>query len=168
MNVLDIILAALLIFGLVRGFIRGFFVEVSSLVALAVGLFGAIHFSYIIANFLKDKTEWTEKYVQIIAFACTFVIIVILVSLIGKFLTKIADTAQLGLMNKTFGALFGLAKIALMLSVVLIILSKLNKAMPFVKEETLQDSVLYNPVKNLAPTIFPSILDKEWEAVKKG
>ena len=71
-------------------------------------------------------------------------------------------------MNKTFGALFGLAKIALMLSVVLIILSKLNKAMPFVEEETLQDSVLYNPVKNLAPTIFPSILDKEWEAVKKG
>ena len=168
MNVLDIILAALLIFGLVRGFIRGFFVEVSSLVALAVGLFGAIHFSYIIAKGLKDRTEWTEKYVQIIAFACTFVIIVILVSLIGKFLTKIADTAQLGLMNKTFGALFGLAKIGLMLSVVLIILSKLNKEIPFVEEETLQDSVLYNPVKNLAPTIFPSILDKEWEAVKKG
>ena len=168
MNTLDIILAAILVFGLVRGFMRGFFVEIASLVALALGLYGAIHFSYIIADFLKDRVEWTEKYIQIIAFTATFIIIVIVISLAGKFLTKIADSAELGLMNKTFGALFGIAKTALILSVVLIIFSKLNKAIPFVGEEELQNSALYEPVKKLAPTIFPSILEKEWEAVEKG
>jgi len=45
MNVLDIILGALLLFGLVRGFMKGLFVEVASLVALIAGVYGAIHFS---------------------------------------------------------------------------------------------------------------------------
>jgi len=39
--------------------------------------------------------------------------------------------------------------------------------MPFVKKENLESSILYTPVKNIAPMIFPSILKKEWEAVKK-
>ena len=168
MNTLDIILAAVLLFGLVRGFMKGFFVEITSLVALAIGLFGAIHFSYFVADFLKDSVEWTEKYIQIIAFVSTFVIIVILISFTGKILTKIAETASLGIVNKIFGAAFGIAKLGLILSVALIVFDRLNKAMPFVKEEKIQNSILYAPVKNIAPLLFPSILQKEWEAVKKG
>jgi membrane protein required for colicin V production len=168
MNTIDIILAALLLFGLVRGFMKGFFVEVTSLVALAIGLYGAIHFSYFIADYLKDHVSWTEKYIQIIAFACTFVIILVLISFTGKFLTKIADKASLGFLNKFFGAVFGLLKIGLIVSVAVIVFDKLNKAMPFVQEETIQNSILYTPVKNLAPMLFPSILQNEWKAVKKG
>ena len=161
MNTLDIILAALLLFGLVRGFMKGFFVEVTSLVALAIGLYGAIHFSYFTADFLKDKVDWTEKYIQIVAFASTFVMIVIIISLAGKLLTKLADTASLGIMNKIFGAAFGIAKIGLILSVVLIVFNKLNRAIPFVDEQNFEASILYNPVKNFAPMLFPSILQKE-------
>ena len=161
MNTLDIILSALLLYGLIRGFIKGFFVEVTSLVALAIGLYGAIHFSYFAGDFLKDKVDWTEKYVQIAAFAITFIIIVILISLLGKLLTKIADTASLGIMNKIFGAAFGLAKIGLILSVVLIVFNKLNRTIPFVNQQNFEVSALYNPVKNFAPMLFPSILQKE-------
>jgi membrane protein required for colicin V production len=158
MNTLDIILIALLLFGLIRGFMKGFFVEVTSLVALALGLWGAIHFSYLAGNYLKDTVQWSEKSIQIVAFASTFVIIVILISFTGKILTKIADTASLGIMNKVFGAAFGAAKIGLILSVVLIVFSKLNRTLPFVKPASLEASVLYKPVKNLAPYIFPSII----------
>jgi len=163
MNTLDIILSALLLYGLIRGFMKGFFVEVTSLVALAIGLYGAIHFSYFTGDFLKDKVDWTEKYVQIAAFAITFIIIVILISLLGKLLTKIADTASLGIMNKIFGAAFGLAKIGLILSVVLIVFNKLNRTIPFVNQQSFEGSVLYDPVKNFAPMLFPSILQKEEE-----
>ena len=163
MSILDIILLVILLFGLVRGFINGFFVEITSLVALALGVYGAIHFSYFAADFLKDKVDWTEKYIQIIAFASTFIIIVLLISLTGKLLTKIADVAALGILNKIAGAAFGTAKLALILSIVLIVFSKLNRTLPFVSEENLESSMLYNPVKNLAPTLFPSILTKDEE-----
>lgn len=168
MSTIDVILAALLLFGLVKGFMKGLFVEITSLVALVLGLYGAIHFSYFMADFLKDRLDWTEKYIQIIAFASTFVLIVLLISLSGKLLTKLADAASLGILNKVFGAVFGFVKVGLILSVVLIVFDKLNRNLPFVNEEKLEASILYKPVKNLAPMIFPSILEKESEAVNKG
>ena len=45
MNVFDIIIASLLLFGFVRGIMKGLFLEVASLVALIAGVYGSIHFS---------------------------------------------------------------------------------------------------------------------------
>ena len=163
MGVLDIVLAALLLFGLVRGFMKGLFVEVASLVALVAGVYGAIHFSNFAADFLQNKTEWNEKTINITAFAITFVVIILVISLAGKALTKLADFAALGILNKILGGVFGALKIGLILSVVLIVFDKMNKTLPFVDKETLEDSILYKPVKSLAPTIFPSILKTDTE-----
>ena len=78
MGVFDIILAALLLFGLVRGFMKGLFVEVASILALVAGIYGAIHFSNFAADFLQSRFDWNEKAINITAFAITFVIIVLL------------------------------------------------------------------------------------------
>lgn len=163
MNILDIILAALLLFGLVRGFMKGFFVEVAGLAALALGLYGAIHFSHYASSYLENSVSWNEKHIQIASFAITFLVIIILVSLIGKLLTKIADVAALGLFNKFIGGLFGAAKIGLILSVVLVVFSKLNRTIPFLTEEQLNESVLYKPVKGIVPLIFPNIVQEDDE-----
>ena len=159
MNTFDIILTALLVFGFAKGLFKGLFVEVASLVALISGIYGAIHFSNFTANLLSKYVELDEKYLTIIAFAITFAIIVIVISLIGKLFTKIADFAQLGLLNKLLGGVFGALKIGLILSVVLLILSKLNNTIPLVSENQQENSVLYQPIKNLAPTIFPDFFE---------
>ncbi|MEZ4793165.1 MAG: CvpA family protein [Gelidibacter sp.] len=163
MSVLDIILAALILFGLMRGLLKGLFVEVASLVALVVGIYGAIHFSNFAASFLQDKTEWSEKTINIVAFAITFVIIVLVIAMAGKALTKLADFAALGLLNKILGGVFGALKIGLILSIILIVFDSLNSTIPFTDEGTIEDSILYKPVKSLAPMIFPSILEKKKE-----
>ncbi len=163
MSVLDIILGALLLFGLINGFIKGLFVEIASLLALVLGVYGAIHFSVFAANLLQSRFDWSEKTINITAFAITFVIIVLAISLAGKALTKIADFAALGIINKLLGGVFGALKIGLILSVVLIVFDKMNRTLPFVDESELEDSVLYKPVKSLAPTIFPSIIKSDSE-----
>lgn len=161
MTVIDIVLGGLILFGLVRGLMKGLFVEIASLAALILGIYGAIHFSDFAAEYLESKVEWTESTINIAAFAITFVIIVLIISLAGKALTKLADFAALGILNKLLGGLFGALKIGLILSVLLIVLSKMNRALPFVDEQTIEDSVLYEPVKSLVPIILPSILDTE-------
>jgi membrane protein required for colicin V production len=158
MSVLDIALLALLILGLVRGFMRGFFVEVASVLALIAGIYGAFHFSNFAASFLEEKVDWNENTVNIVAFATTFVIIVLVIALAGKALTKIADFAMLGLFNKILGALFGGLKVALILSVILIVLEKMHANVLFVKEADKESSVLYSPVKSLIPMIFPEVI----------
>ena len=163
MSIIDIVLGALLLFGLIRGAMKGLFVEVASLVALVLGVYGAIHFSYFAAELLEAKVDWNEKTINIVAFAITFVIIVLAISLAGKALTKLADFAALGIINKLAGGLFGALKIALILSVLLIVFNKMNNTLPFMEKEDLEESMLYKPVKSLAPMIFPNLIKSETE-----
>jgi membrane protein required for colicin V production len=166
MTLIDIILGSLLLFGLIRGFMKGLFVEVASLVALVAGVYGAIHFSNFAADFLDGKLDWDEKYINIVAFAITFVIIVLTIALAGKALTKLANFAALGILNKLLGGVFGALKIGLILSILLIVFDTMNDAIPFADETDLEDSILYEPVKGLAPMIFPSILNKGKDTVE--
>ena len=161
MNVFDIVIAVLLIIGFVRGLMKGLFIEVASLVALIGGVYGAIHFSYFVGDYLEESVSWSERNSSLAAFAITFVIIIVAVSLIGKTLTKLADLAALGLINKIMGGVFGLLKIGLVLSVVFIFFDRMNKTITFVEKETLEESILYESVKSIAPTIFPSIIRED-------
>jgi membrane protein required for colicin V production len=73
----------------------------------------------------------------------------------------LADFASLGVINKILGGVFGALKIGLILSVVFIFFGKINDTIPFIKKKTLEESILYKPVKKVAPTIFPSIIKGE-------
>ncbi|MBE7644871.1 CvpA family protein [Tenacibaculum finnmarkense genomovar ulcerans] len=161
MNIFDIIIAVLLIFGFVRGILKGLFVEVASLVALIAGVYGAMHFSYFISDWLAISVSWDEKYISLTAFAGTFIVIIIVISLLGKVLTKVADFASLGILNKILGGVFGALKIGLILSVAFIFFGKMNDTIPFVTKENLAESILYSPVKKIAPMIFPSIIKED-------
>ena len=168
MNTFDIIIAAFLIFGFIRGLLKGLFVEVASLVALIAGVYGAIHFSDFIGILLTEHVSWDKRYITIISFAITFAIIVLVIGLLGKLFTKIADFASLGLLNKLFGGIFGALKIGLILSVILLIFTKLNNTIPFISSEQKEASILYEPIKNLAPMLFPNFLKVVEEETDKA
>src|SRR5210317_1176638 len=113
MNTIDIVLGIILIFGTVNGFMKGLFVEVTTLVGLVLGIYGAIHFSYFLGDFLKSSVTWDQSMIELVSFAGTFLIILVALVLLGKAMTKVADTLALGFFNKIIGAVFGLLKYAL-------------------------------------------------------
>ncbi|GAA0872657.1 CvpA family protein [Gangjinia marincola] len=160
MTFIDIILAIALGFGLVRGFMKGLFVELASLIAIVAGIFGAIHFSYIVGNYLAEAVEWNEQYVQLTSFAITFIIIIFVVSLAGKMLTKLASFAALGILNRILGGAFGVVKMAFISSAVLMVVDYLNTSNALIDEETMEDSMLYKPVQQVAPLVLPTLLEK--------
>jgi len=158
MNVIDIVLGILLLFGLVRGFMKGFIVELASLIALFAGIYGAIHFSYFAINYLAEWVSWEQQYIQLAAFAITFLVIVIIILLVGKILTKIAGVIALGIVNRILGGIFGALKLAFIISVILMFWEGFNKDRKFIAEEKLENSILYAPVKEIAPLVLPTIL----------
>jgi len=166
MNTFDIVIASLLLFGFVRGLFKGLFVEIASLVALIGGVYGAMHFSFYASDFLHQKVDWDENYISLTAFALTFIGIVVVVSLAGKLLTKIASFAALGILNKILGGIFGLLKIALILSVVLSFFMKVNNTIPFVSKEQMKASVLVQPITNIAPLLLPSYFNSNSNALE--
>lgn len=167
MAIFDIIIAVILIFGFIRGLMKGLFVEVASLLALIAGVYGAIHFSYYIGDFLKSKVSWEEQYISLVAFAATFAIIVLIVSLLGRILTKVANFAFLGWLNKILGGVFAALKYALIISIVLLLFDRFNNTIPFIDQEAKNSSILYEPVRKLAPTLFPSIINDYVKPVEK-
>ncbi|MBL4604989.1 MAG: CvpA family protein, partial [Flavobacteriaceae bacterium] len=130
----------------------------ASLIALVGGVFGAIYFSYFASDVLEEYVDWDENYIALTAFAVTFIAIVVAVSFLGKMLTKMADFAALGLINKILGGIFALLKSVLILSVIFVFFARLNSNLLFVGKETLDNSILYAPVKGIVPAIFPSII----------
>lgn len=161
MNYIDIVIGGLLVYGVVRGFVKGFFIEVASILALIVGIYGAIHFSYYIGDFMQEKVDWDQRYISLIAFALTFMVIIIAVSLIGKLLTKIADFAALGFINKLLGAAFGGLKVAIVLGAILVFIDRGNQNFQFVNQETLDNSLTYSKVKNLGNYIFAWVIRED-------
>lgn len=161
MSFLDIVLGLLLLYGLWKGLKNGLFVEIASIIALVAGIYGAIHFSYYAGDYLSQNMEWNERYINIAAFAVTFIIIVLAVHLLGKFLTKIADFAMLGLLNKIAGALFGVLKVAVILGALLVFLDRAYSSLGFIKSETVQQSILYEPIKEIGEFIFSKVLKDE-------
>ncbi len=163
MNYIDIILGVLLLWGLIKGFSKGLFSSLASLIALVVGIYIAVHFSHITGAYLEQYVDWQEGVVKLIAFAITFILIIILVSLAGKILTKIADYAALGILNKILGGAFGILKMAFIASVIIIFVEAVNRNITIIKEETLNSSLLYDPVRKLAPMILPNVLKQDSE-----
>ena len=117
------------------------------------------------SNFIGKLEFNPNKYISLTAFSVTFIAIIIAISLLGKLLTKIANFAALGMVNKLLGGLFGMLKVGIIVSVLLIFITKVNATIPFIKKEILIDSLLYKPLKNIVPTLLPFIDDNALDEI---
>jgi membrane protein required for colicin V production len=66
---------------------KWFFIELASLISLILGIYIAIKCSYMIRAILANHVSWSPKYIEIIAFALTFVGVVLAVHIVAKLLT---------------------------------------------------------------------------------
>lgn len=159
MGLLDIVLVLLLAYGLYKGLRNGLFVEIASIIALIAGIYGAIHFSYLAADYLSERLSWDLRYIKLTAFTVTFLAIVIAVHLLGKFLTRIADFALLGFINTLAGGIFGLVKVAVILGALLIFFERANNSYRLIRAETVENSTLYEPLKEVGAFVFSLVLE---------
>lgn len=160
MNYIDIVLAILLVLAAINGFQKGFIAEVASIAALILGIWGAIEFSYITSEFLTENFKWQTEYMNIISFAVTFVVIVVLVHIVSGTVSKLLNAAMLGFVNKLAGLVFGILKSALILSIILVVFDKIDEDVHILSDKTKENSRMYEPVRSFAPSIFPFI--EEW------
>ncbi len=171
MNYIDFIIIVILIFGVARGFMDGLVREVASLAALILGIWGAIKFSTFTAAKLYDYFDMTGRYVGIIAFIITFLIIVIVIHFIGILVDKFVTTLSLGFLNRLLGIVFGLIKTVLILSVILVILNAIDSRHAFLPKEKIEQSRLYTPIADIVPSLFPILgegsFDQSFDRFKK-
>ncbi len=157
MNYIDIIILILLILSAIGGFKNGLITELASLAALILGIWGAIQFSYITTDLLIKYFDLKSNHLNIISFGVTFIVIVILVHIVAGVINNMVDKGTLGITNHLGGMVFGLLRSILFLSIALLIFDKINKDLKIIPEDVKANSRMYEPIRNVAPSIFPFI-----------
>lgn len=153
-NYLDLIFGGLILFGAFKGFRKGVIVELASLLALVLGIYGAIQLSGFVADQLVIYIDWDKRYVDLAAFGLTSVAIILGVSLLGKILTSLAKLVMLNGINRMLGLLFGGMKLAVFSGVILIFLMKANALFGFIPTEIIEQSLLCDSLLGLGEWIF--------------
>jgi len=159
MSTIDIVILVPLIWAAYRGFKKGLIIEVSSIIALGLGVWGGIHFSDFVAEIITGKVE--SKYIPLVSFTATFVLIVAGVFVFGKILEQFINLIQLKLVNKAAGAGFGALKILLIISVLLVIINSYDEDLKLIPQEVKDESMLYHPLSNLSKTVVPALKDNK-------
>lgn len=159
MNFIDIIIVVLLIWSGYKGFRKGFIIEIASIFALLLGLWGGLNFSSFLTPYLQRWFSLNSEYTPLIAFSVIFVIILILVFLVAKLIEKLIKSVGLGLPNRLAGAVLGAAKTIIIISVLLMILNRYDVNGTLLKTETKQKSLLYKPLSELVIKVYPSALN---------
>lgn len=153
-NVLDIILLIPLLWFGYNGYKKGLIIELTSLAAFILGLYLAFYFSDFTANILRQYFTIDEKYMAAISFIVTFIGVLFIVLAIGKMLEKVIDILLLGFLNKFAGAIFGVLKGALFLSIIIFVINYFDGNHSLIKKETKEQSVFYQPIESIAPSLY--------------
>jgi len=156
MNVLDIILVILIAGAAINGFVKGFFVELASIVSLILGIWAAVEFSGFVQLWLSKYLTWSHDSMRLAAFILIFVFVVILVHLIATLTEKFVKAIALSIFSRIAGAIFGALKAAFVISILMIIVSKIeNFTITIIPEKSKLESRFYAPIENMAPNILP-------------
>jgi membrane protein required for colicin V production len=157
MNYLDIVIILPLCWGVFKGIKNGLIIEAATLIALGAGVYGAILFSEQVAVWLNVSGRIEESYLPIIAFAATFIVIVVLIHIIAFVLDKLIKSIALGLPNRIAGGVFGLIKFTVIVCAFLLLIEKFNAVFQFLDPVLTQQSLLYYPLLSVANFVYSAL-----------
>jgi membrane protein required for colicin V production len=156
MNVIDIVLIVILVAAAISGFVKGFFVELASIASLILGIWSAVEFSGFVQVWLSKYLDWSANAMRLVAFIFIFIFVVVVVHLIATLTEKFVKAIALSIFSRLAGAIFSIVKTAFILSLLMIIVLKIETfTITIVPDELKAASKLYGPIENFAPNILP-------------
>ncbi|MCQ2146017.1 MAG: CvpA family protein [Bacteroidales bacterium] len=155
MNTIDIILLVCLFPGVVQGIRKGFISQVISIISVVIGIWASFKFSEIVSTWLSQFLTVSPAMMNIISFIVIFLAVAVALRFVEKAISGIIKFVMLGWADKLLGVGFALLKYLILVSVVVMIFSAANVDGAIVKKEILEESVLYEPIKDFGYTVFP-------------
>jgi membrane protein required for colicin V production len=168
MNYFDIIIAVVLVWAFYSGYKKGAIYMLISFIAIIVGVYAAVFFSYLLVGKIGEFIHTDPEKLKVISYILTFVIVFGFLHLIGKILDKFLQAIALGFVNRLIGGGISVAMKILILALVLWMFDQGNKQIGLVNQKKIDNSVMFNPIKNLAPVIWLNVKKlKDNEFIKK-
>jgi membrane protein required for colicin V production len=101
MNGIDIVLLGILILAMIRGFIKGFIMQLAGLAALILGIYAAINFSDYLGRILETRISLDPVIIRWLSLGILFTLVVVAVHFLGKLVEKLAKITTLSFLNRS-------------------------------------------------------------------
>jgi len=153
LSVWDFVVLIILLAGSYRGFQKGLLMAVVSLVSLVAGLICAVAWTPALMPYLSERTDLSSEILSVLAFLIIFIAIVVALNIAGRLIKIVIDLTPIGAIDGLGGALLGLLKWALGLSIILWVLDKAQVGIPEDEQSTLLVSI-----RQVAPYVFEQLV----------
>jgi len=142
-NIVDVVIVALVSLFAVRGYLRGLFREVFSLLGLLVGFVVASRYYEPVAQFWQGSWQFSPFLLHILSFVSLFFVTYLILNVLGLLLHRSAPFLFLGGLNRLGGVLMGAGKAAVLVGLALFVLISQNwipeSMAPSVRQATLAE-----------------------------
>ena len=155
MNIIDTILLICFVPGIIMGIKKGLMVQACTLIGFVASVWCAATFATLLGNALAPHINTSPGLINTIAFAIILIVVAIGFALLGKLLSKLMKVVLLGWLDKLLGVVLASLLTLCILGTVIVIFNSLDTHWHIVKSDILQNSVLYQGIKNIALTLFP-------------
>ena len=126
MNLIDLIIIAIIGFGIIRGYSKGLIIELSSFFGIFISFFIAGNVDNFLSNEISAFISVNSDLLNTISFIIIFILSYLLIIYLAKGFTKLAKVVYLGLLNSVLGGVFGGLKLLLILLIITKIIFSLN------------------------------------------
>jgi membrane protein required for colicin V production len=145
LNIFDIIVVALIGYGMFRGYKKGMIKSVAGIIGIILSIIFAINFSTYVKDWLAARMAIDPMFINILSFVLIALVVMVVVTFVFNFIEDLLGKMNLGIEN-ALGAVAGGYLAALGLSILLNVLKPINIPSP----TSVSDSITYQPVKSFA------------------
>lgn len=153
MNTFDLLMVVIATISFLYGLYKGFVMELSSLVGIFFGAWGASHWSHVAEGWLRQFSDF--EYISIVAFVVTLIALVVLVHFVAVIVNRLVNITILSLPNRLLGGVLGGLKSLFVVSCLLFAVKCLCAGSLPLLDDAKEDSRTYAYVEALAPSVIP-------------
>jgi membrane protein required for colicin V production len=153
MCVFDIIIGGIAILSFLSGLRKGLISEVASLVSIVLGVYGAIHFGYIVEEKLTSFVP--TEHVGLVSFVVTVILVVVIVHFVGQLINRVVGMTILSVPNRIGGGVFSVIKVLFFVGCIISMVDYLGVGMEIVSPEQRAESYFYPIIDQVRSLIYP-------------
>ena len=157
-TVVEVIIAAILVFFLIAGIRRGLIRQILEIAGIIAAFVTAFYAAHHLAAYLERKIDITYNLALIISAMAIFIGILVSFHLAGIIFQKMVNITPLGHFDRLGGGLFGLLKGTLLVSLLLVIV--LNLPFPSQFREDLEKDPVVRVIYPVMPMLFDFVLSR--------
>ncbi len=153
-NIFDILILIIFAVAIYFGARNGIIKQLCGLAGILLGVWAASQFGNQVGRWIGY-----ESLPPALCFIIVFLAVVVILLLVASLTRKLVRVAGLGVVDRMGGALLGLVKYALVLSLALNLFVAVNNSLKLVDDATMKQSRLVEPVRSLSNMLFPYLYD---------